>query len=77
MTSNDRPFIERRTTFTWETKQELYEYFWVNYNLGKERVNREIDRAMTTFHLRKWQMIRPQELWQKVGNSLEQSCTAA
>ena len=61
----------RTATFRWNSRFELYEYFHEKYGLGKELVDREIYRVMTEFRPRKGQVIRTQELWQKVGLVLE------
>jgi hypothetical protein len=69
MMGNDS--IKRATVFRWNTKQELYDYFQVKYGLSKKDIDDEIQHAMQTFHLRKGQVIKTQELWQKVGYNLE------
>jgi hypothetical protein len=63
--------ISRTKNFRWNTKHELYAYFKENYGLTEDIIDKEIDDVMTRFRPRKGQIIRTQELWQKVGQELE------
>jgi hypothetical protein len=64
--------IRKRTdSFTWHSKQELYDYFNDMYKVRRSDVDREIERSIKVFQLRKGRPINPQELWEKVGVSLE------
>ena len=62
---------KRTASFRWNTRLELYDFFHLKYGLSKEQVDNEIDRVMAKFRPRKGQVIRTQELWQKVGMILE------
>lgn len=62
---------ERTDSFTWHSKQELYEYFHDMYKIRRSEVDQEIEESMKLFQLRKGRPINPQELWEKVGASLE------
>ncbi len=53
------------------SKQELCDYFNIHYGFNKKLVEAEIAQVMKTFRIRKWQVIRTPELWQKVGLHLE------
>ena len=53
----------------------MYEYFGKNFNLTKKDVDKEIFSVMAEFKPRKGRAIRTSELWQKVGNNLEQQHT--
>jgi hypothetical protein len=63
--------VERTQTFRWNSKLELYSYFDEKYGMSKAVVDRAIANAIRAFHIRKHQVIKTQELWQKVGNILE------
>ncbi|MCL2690139.1 MAG: hypothetical protein FWE57_09895 [Chitinispirillia bacterium] len=67
----DRLRVNRTKDFKWESREELYEYFEERYNLTKEQIDEEITRCREAFALRKGEAIRTPELWQKVGNALE------
>lgn len=62
----------RTSSFTWLSKRDLYDYFKEKYTLTQERIDEEIADVMKIFRLRKGQTINTQELWQKVGNMIEQ-----
>ena len=63
--------VNRTVNFKWDSREELYDYFKEKYNLDREQIDEEIEKAREEFSLRKGEMIRPQELWQKVGRTLE------
>lgn len=63
---------KRTEEFRWNTRYELYDYFRKNFSLAKKDVDVEIHAVMETFKPRKGRVIRTQELWQKVGLTLEQ-----
>ncbi|NLG18704.1 MAG: hypothetical protein GX556_15350 [Fibrobacter sp.] len=63
--------VSRTVNFRWSSKVELYNYFMEKYSLDKEAIDREIEDVMAVFRPRKGQIIRTQELWQKVGQVLE------
>ncbi|MDR0305218.1 MAG: hypothetical protein LBI42_00075 [Chitinispirillales bacterium] len=63
--------VNRTLKFKWDSREELYEYFKDKYNIGKEQIDEEIEKARKEFALRKGEAIRTQELWQKVGCTLE------
>lgn len=69
--------VNRTKNFKWNTRQELYDYFHENFGLGKQAVDREISDVLDDFSLRKGEAIKPQELWQKVGKSLESRLVGA
>ncbi|MFW6245256.1 MAG: hypothetical protein ACOC36_05155 [Fibrobacterota bacterium] len=69
--------VNRTKNFKWNTRQELYDFFKENYGLGKQKVDREISDVLDDFSLRKGEAIKPQELWQKVGKSLENRLVGA
>jgi hypothetical protein len=58
---------QRIENFTWNSRQDLYEYCKDNYQIEKPEVNNVIYKAMKSFRLRKGRPIDPRELWQKVG----------
>lgn len=63
--------IERTIDFRWNSRFELYEYFKLNYGLEQFQIDQEIYETMERFRYRKGQVIKTQELWQKVGLNLE------
>ncbi len=67
----EKPSVSRTANFRWSSKVELYNYFMEKYGLDKETIDREIEDVMAVFRPRKGQIIRTQELWQKVGQVLE------
>ncbi len=67
----ERLRVNRTNNFKWNTRQELYDYFLAHFGLNKERVDSEISDVLEIFSLRKGESIKPQELWQKVGKTLE------
>ncbi|MCL2688602.1 MAG: hypothetical protein FWE57_01985 [Chitinispirillia bacterium] len=67
----DRLRVNRTTDFKWESREELYDYFEEKYSLSREQIDEEIERCRERFALRKGEAIRTTELWQKVGNTLE------
>ncbi len=62
---------QRIVNFTWDSKQELYEYFQGMYGVTRAEVDKEINEALKSFKLRKGKPIDPKELWQKVGSTIE------
>ena len=68
--------IERTTVFKWNSRVELYNYFKSHFDLQKEIVDHTINNTLQMFRPRKYQVIKTQELWEKVGKILEQSCHA-
>lgn len=65
---------ERRSklgSFTWDSKQDLYEYFNGMYGISGDEVDVEIERVLESFRVRQGTPIDTQELWQKVGADLE------
>jgi len=67
----EKQLVERTQSFKWNTKLELYSYFDEKYGVNKTTVDGAIANAIRAFHIRKHQVIKTQELWQKVGNVLE------
>ncbi len=67
----EKQMIERTQSFRWNSKLELYSYFDEKYGMKKDIVDGAIAKAISAFHIRKHQVIKTQELWQKVGNVLE------
>ena len=63
--------VKRTSNFKWDSRKELYDYFIEKYDLSKEQIDDEINKARETFGIRKGEVIRPQELWQKAGRALE------
>ncbi|MBD3419463.1 MAG: hypothetical protein GF398_05025 [Chitinivibrionales bacterium] len=66
----------RSTSFDWNTKQDLYNHFKMYCELEPEVIDAEIDAVMESFKPRKGESIKPQELWQKVGNNLAEKYNA-
>ncbi|NLE02126.1 MAG: hypothetical protein GX640_19875 [Fibrobacter sp.] len=64
---------QRTTVFRWNTRFELYNYFKTKFNMESYQVDETISRAMADFKPRQGQVIKTQELWQKVGLMLEYS----
>lgn len=62
---------QRIEDFTWNSRQDLYEYFKDNYQIEKPEVNNAIYKAMESFRFRRGKPIDPRELWQKAGCNLE------
>jgi len=75
MEQEPRLRVNRTKNFKWESLQDLYDYFELKYNLSKEQIDEEIARCRENFSLRKGEAIRTTELWQKVGNALEDRLT--
>ncbi|MFP4165086.1 MAG: hypothetical protein ACLFQB_14390 [Chitinispirillaceae bacterium] len=69
--------VNRTKEFKWNTRQELYDYFQEKFGLGTDSVDAEISDVLDVFSLRKGETIKPQELWQKVGKSLESRLVGA
>ncbi|HLV30454.1 MAG TPA: hypothetical protein VKY57_02670 [Chitinispirillaceae bacterium] len=67
---NELP-VERTVNFKWNSRHELYEYFRKKYGLNKHSVDNQIHLTMSEFRPRRGQVIKTQELWQKVGLDLE------
>lgn len=67
----ENSFIERTTSFRWNSRSELYHYFKENFDIDSEMVDSAINRVMADFKPRMGQIVRTQELWQKVGLVLE------
>lgn len=67
----ENTIIERTTSFRWNTRLELYQYFKDNFNFDSEVVDATINRVMADFKPRMGQVVKTQELWQKVGLVLE------
>lgn len=63
--------VERTSAFRWNTRHELYQYFKLKYNIDSEIVDTTINRVMADFKPRMGQIVKTQELWQKVGLVLE------
>ena len=61
----------RRGAFRWHSKQELCDYFEIRHGLGRKLIEAEIVLARKSFKLRKGQVIRMPELWQKAGLAME------
>jgi hypothetical protein len=68
----NKNFIERTSSFRWNSRLELYQYFKENFNIDSEMVDATINRVMASFKPRMGQIVRTQELWQKVGLVLEE-----
>ncbi|MFP4416834.1 MAG: hypothetical protein ACOC4C_02140 [Fibrobacterota bacterium] len=64
-------FKPRSSSFNWQSRQDLYDHFKEQYDIGQQRVDEEIENAMEMFKLRKHRPINPMELWEKVGRNLE------
>lgn len=64
-------FIERTTNFRWNSRFELYEFFKDKYSIDSNVVDQIINRVIADFKPRAGQIVRTQELWQKVGLVLE------
>lgn len=69
--AKDDNYKRRTDDFDWFSKQELYKHFQGMYDVDEPTINREIDKALKSFTLRKGRPINTQELWQKVGKSIE------
>ncbi|HEX2957690.1 MAG TPA: hypothetical protein VHO70_12720 [Chitinispirillaceae bacterium] len=67
----EKKLVERTQSFKWNSKLELYSYFDEKYGMNRNIIDGAIANAIKSFHLRKHQVIKTQELWQKVGNILE------
>lgn len=67
----EKQLVERTQSFRWNSKLELYSYFNEKYGMNKTIVDGAIAESIRAFHIRKHQVIKTQELWQKVGNVLE------
>lgn len=67
----ENTIVERTTSFRWNTRLELYQYFKDNFNFDSEVVDATINRVMADFKSRMGQVVKTQELWQKVGLVLE------
>ncbi len=68
----ENKIIERTSSFRWNSRFELYQYFKENFNIDSEMVDATINRVMASFKPRMGQIVRTQELWQKVGLVLEE-----
>lgn len=68
----ENKIIERTSSFRWNSRFELYQYFKDNFNIDSEMVDATINRVMASFKPRMGQIVRTQELWQKVGLVLEE-----
>jgi hypothetical protein len=55
-----------------ELQNRAVQYFQQNFGIDSEMINATIYRVMANFKPRKGQIVRTQELWQKVGLVLEQ-----
>lgn len=66
--------VERTQAFKWNSKLELYSYFGEKYGMNRDIVDGAIANTIKAFRPRKHQVIKTQELWQKVGNILEGDC---
>jgi len=67
---NGKKIRARKKAFSWNTRQELSEYFRRHYQVDAATVNNEIYRALDAFKLRKGLPIDARELWQKAGNAM-------
>jgi len=67
----DNDLQKRSSDFKWHSKQELYTYCAETFGLMEHHVDKEIDRVLEDFKIRKYQPIKTEELWQKVGMNLE------
>jgi hypothetical protein len=67
-----RELIERTSSFRWNSRFELYQYFKEKYNIDSDMVDATINRVMASFKPRVGQIVKTQELWQKVGLVLEE-----
>ena len=45
----DKNFIERTSSFRWNSRLELYQYFKENFNIDSEMVDATINRVMAGF----------------------------
>lgn len=63
--------INRTDLFRWKSRYELYHYFLDHYGIDRHVVDCEIHAVMAGFRPRKGRVIHTQELWQKVGLTLE------
>ena len=70
-----KSLIERTRSFKWNSRRELYHYFKDKYDLTEDVVNTTIENMIKKFRPRKHQVIKTQELWEKVGNNLESNRT--
>jgi hypothetical protein len=61
----------RRGAFRWHSKQELCDYFEIRHGLSRKLIEAEIALARKSFKLRKGQIIKTTELWQKAGLAME------
>ncbi len=68
----NRLYVNRSEEYKWPTRQELYNYFSKNYSIEQSEIDSEIESAKGSFAIRGGEVIKPQELWQKVGKKLEQ-----
>jgi 4-diphosphocytidyl-2-C-methyl-D-erythritol kinase len=69
--SGGKPLRVRTGSFRWNSKQELCDYFNRQYGLTRKIIEIEIKEASATFRLRQGEAVMTQELWQKVGITLE------
>lgn len=68
----NKDIVERTSCFRWNSRFELYQYFKENFNIDSEMVDATINRVMAGFKPRMGQIVKTQELWQKVGLVLEE-----
>jgi capsule polysaccharide export protein KpsE/RkpR len=67
----EKQLLERTQSFKWNSKFELYSYFDEKYGINRDVIDGAIASTIRVFRPRKHQVIKTQELWQKVGNLLE------
>ena len=68
---DEQALKKRSAEFKWRSKQELYAYCADMFGLKEHHVDQEIQRVLEDFKIRKYQPIKTEELWQKVGINLE------
>ena len=67
----DRLHVNRTENFKWNTRHELYQYFSASFGLNRVAIDSEISSVIEIFALRRGEPIKPQELWQRVGKTIE------
>jgi len=53
------------------SKQDLITFFQHNYNLDIDTINHTINNTIKNFNLKNNQIIKTQEIWEKVANTLK------
>ncbi|MDG5817041.1 hypothetical protein QA601_18230 [Chitinispirillales bacterium ANBcel5] len=67
----NRLHVDRTDKYRWNTRHELYTYFDKKYGMKKTDIDSEISSVIKNFKLRQGCPIKTQELWQRVGKTIE------